>query len=132
MPNRVSHFEIHADNIERCKDFYIKVFGWKMIAYPMGDGTTYWAIETGPKEEPGINGGIVERKGPRPADNAPVFGYVCTMEVENYDESEKQILANGGSLALPKFALPGMAWQGCYKDTEGNIFGIHQPDTNAK
>jgi hypothetical protein len=25
-----------------------------------------------------------------------------------------------------------MAWQGYYKDTEGNIFGIHQPDPNAK
>ena len=30
--------------------------------------------------------------------------------------------------ALPKFALPGMAWQGYYLDTEGNTIGIHQPD----
>ncbi len=132
MSSRVSHFEIHADNIERCKDFYTKVFGWKMIAYPMPDGTIYWAIETGPKEETGINGGIVERRGPRPAENAPVFGYVCTMTVDSYDESAEKILANGGTLALEKFAIPGMAWQGYYKDTEGNIFGIHQPDTNAK
>ncbi len=132
MPSRVSHFEIHADDIERCKKFYTDVFGWKMLAYHMPDGTTYWGIETGPKEETGINGGIVERKGPRPAENAPVFGYVCTLQVENYDESEKQILANGGTLALAKFPIPGMAWQGYYKDTEGNIFGIHQPDAGAK
>ena len=33
---------------------------------------------------------------------------------------------------MPKFALPGMAWQGYYIDTEGNTFGIHQPDVNAK
>jgi len=25
-----------------------------------------------------------------------------------------------------------MAWQAYYKDTEGNIFGIHQTDKNAK
>jgi hypothetical protein len=34
-------------------------------------------------------------------------------------------------VALPKSALPGMAWQGYYLDTEGNTFGIHQPDPNA-
>ena len=41
-------------------------------------------------------------------------------------------MANGGKVAMPKYALPGMAWQGYYIDTEGNIFGIHQPDENAK
>jgi hypothetical protein len=133
MPSRVSHFEIHADDVERCKKFYTDVFGWKMMAYPMPDGTTYWGVETGPREAAGgINGGIMERKGPRPAENAPVFGYVCTMQVENYDASHDAILANGGTVALPKHAIPGMAWQGYYKDTEGNIFGIHQPDTEAK
>lgn len=25
----------------------------------------------------------------------------------------------------------GMAWQGYYLDTEGNTFGIHQPDPSA-
>jgi len=29
-------------------------------------------------------------------------------------------------------ALTGMAWQGYYFDTDGNMFGIHQPDVNAK
>jgi uncharacterized protein len=37
----------------------------------------------------------------------------------------------GGQVALPKLALPGMAWQGYYLDTEGNTFGIHQPDPGA-
>ncbi|MNJ80461.1 hypothetical protein D3C77_788510 [compost metagenome] len=54
------------------------------------------------------------------------------MGVADYDATEAKILNNGGTLALPKYALPGMAWQGYYMDTEGNIFGIHQPDENAK
>ena len=29
-------------------------------------------------------------------------------------------------------ALTGMAWQGYYLDTEGNTFGIHQPDPDAR
>ena len=28
--------------------------------------------------------------------------------------------------------LPGMAWQGYYLDTEGNVFGVHQPDPEAR
>jgi predicted enzyme related to lactoylglutathione lyase len=54
------------------------------------------------------------------------------MGVENYDVTEAKILEKGGKVALPKYALPGMAWQGYYIDTEGNVFGIHQPDANAK
>ncbi len=133
MPNRVVHFEIHADEVERCKKFYSDVFGWKMGKYDMTGGRAYWMAETGPQDEPGgINGGIIERKGPRPEKGAPVFGHVNTLQVENYDEMAKKILEHGGTEAFPKFPIPGMAWQGYFIDTEGNIFGIHQPDENAK
>ena len=53
------------------------------------------------------------------------------MQVEDYDATDAAILATGGTVALPKYALPGMAWQGYYLDTEGNTIGIHQPDENA-
>jgi predicted enzyme related to lactoylglutathione lyase len=56
---------------------------------------------------------------------------VCTIEVDDYDATEATVLAHGGVVALPKAALPGMAWQGYYLDTEGNTFGIHQPDPEA-
>ncbi|OGZ53672.1 MAG: hypothetical protein A3B25_01345 [Candidatus Ryanbacteria bacterium RIFCSPLOWO2_01_FULL_48_26] len=58
--------------------------------------------------------------------------YVCTMQVENFDDIAKKIEAAGGVVAMPKFAFPGMAWQGYFLDTEGNTFGVHQPDKNAK
>jgi hypothetical protein len=53
------------------------------------------------------------------------------MGIGDYDETERRILDAGGRVALPKMALPGMAWQGYYIDTEGNTFGIHQPDPAA-
>ncbi|MEO5927053.1 MAG: VOC family protein [Patescibacteria group bacterium] len=132
MPNRVSHFEIHAENPERAIEFYTKIFGWKITKWEGGQ-MEYWMVETGGREEAGgINGGLVRRTGPAPANDGPISGYVCTMTVESYDDMHEKILANGGSVALPKMALVGMAWQGYYKDTEGNCIGIHQPDTNAK
>lgn len=74
----------------------------------------------------------MKRKGSAPEANQPLNGFACTMGVEEYDVTEKLILENGGKVAVPKHALPGMAWQGYYMDTEGNVFGIHQPDQNAK
>ena len=74
----------------------------------------------------------MKRQGASPEPGKPLNGYACTMGVEDYDSTEAKILENGGKVALPKYALPGMAWQGYYMDTEGNIFGIHQPDANAK
>ena len=46
--------------------------------------------------------------------------------------SIRKILEAGGTVALPKMALTGMAWQGYYLDTEGNTIGIHQPDPEAR
>lgn len=131
MPNRVAHFEIHADDPERAITFYSNVFGWDFQQWESAP-SDYWMVMTGKREEPGgINGGLMKRKGSGPIEGAAVNGYVCTMVVDAYDDIHTKILANGGTIALPKTAIPGMAWQGYYKDPEGNIFGIHQPDKNG-
>ena len=131
--NRPVHFEIHADDPERAAKFYRDVFGWEITKFD-SPAMEYWMVVTAPKDskEPGINGGLMRRMGPRPATGAPVSAYVCTMQVDNFDETAKKAQTAGAVVALPKFALTGMAWQGYFIDTEGNIFGIHQPDPNAK
>ena len=57
---------------------------------------------------------------------------VLTMGVEDFDAAAATITSAVGTVAVPKVALPGMAWQGYFVDPEGNLFGIHQPDENAK
>ncbi|MBY6050164.1 VOC family protein [Cytobacillus firmus] len=129
---RLVHFEVHVDDMERAKKFYGGVFGWSFQDWSEYAGMPYYGAVTGNDEEPGINGALMQRQGQPPGDNQAINGYSCTIGVEDYDAAEGRILENGGTVALPKYALPGMAWQGYYKDTEGNIFGIHQPDANAK
>ena len=135
MSNRPVHFEIHVDNPERAIKFYQDVFDWKFQKWGPDD-KPYWMVMTADKgsKEPGINGGLLPRpKECKPLESgAALNAYACTMQVENIDEIIKKIEAAGGKLAMPKFALSGMAWQAYYIDTEGNIFGIHQPDVNAK
>lgn len=129
--SRVVHFEIQADDVERAKAFYTAAFGWSFEDYGQFTGSTYWGITTGPGDQPGINGGLLQRPAPPPGSGQGTNAFVCTVGVEDYDETERKILDAGGQVALPKMALTGMAWQGYYLDTEGNTFGIHQPDPNA-
>jgi len=58
---RVVHFEIHAEKPDRAINFYQKSFGWEFQKW---DGPMdYWMITTGPEDQPGINGGLVPRRG---------------------------------------------------------------------
>src|SRR6476661_5128343 len=91
--SRVVHFEIQADDVERAKSFYAAVFDWSFQDYGEFTGATYWGIVTGPEDEPGINGGLLPRPAPAPSAGQGTNGYVCTMGVGDYDETERRILA---------------------------------------
>lgn len=125
MPRPV-HFEIHAGDPDRAVAFYTAVFGWKFERW--GD-VPYWVITTG--EGDGINGGLVPRVGPAPAESAPVHGFVNTIDVADLDAALGLVTESGGSLAWPKNPVPGVGWLAYVKDTEGNIFGMLQPDSAA-
>ena len=129
MP-RVIHFEIHAENPERVLGFYQGLFGWKFQKW---DGPMdYWVIVTGNETEKGINGGMIRRMGPPPVEMQAVNAHVCTVQVPAIDEYTSKIGTAGGVIVLPKMAIPGIGWLAYFKDTEGNIVGVMQPDTSAK
>ncbi|KOR85513.1 VOC family protein [Peribacillus frigoritolerans] len=129
---RIVHFEIHVNDMERAKTFYGEVFGWSFQDWSDYAGMPYFGAVTGNENEHGIDGALMQRQSAPPETHQALNAFACTIGVENYDLTEAKIIENGGKLAMPKFALPGMAWQGYYIDPEGNTFGIHQPDVNAK
>ncbi|KOR80796.1 VOC family protein [Peribacillus frigoritolerans] len=129
---RIVHFEIHVNDMERAKTFYGDVFGWSFQDWSDYAGMPYFGAVTGNENEHGIDGALMQRQSAPPETHQALNAFACTIGVENYDLTEAKIIENGGKLAMPKFALPGMAWQGYYIDPEGNTFGIHQPDVNAK
>lgn len=128
---RLVHFEIQADDVARARDFYGGVFGWTFEDWSAVSGSEYWGIVTGPEDQPGINGGLLKRQDDRPK-SMGANAFVGTVQVDDYDATERAILDRGGEVAVPKSAFVGMAWQGYYRDPEGNTFGLHQPDPEAK
>jgi predicted enzyme related to lactoylglutathione lyase len=126
MP-RVVHFEIHAGDPERAITFYQKLFDWTFQKWegPM----PYWLVTTGKDPEPGINGGLLQRQGE--IDGQAVIAYVCTVGVGDLDEYIENATKLGATIVVPKMAVPGVGWLVYCKDTEGNIFGMIQPDQSA-
>lgn len=127
MP-RVTHFEIHAGNPQRAIDFYHEIFGWEFHKWQ--GPQDYWLITTGPEDQPGINGGLVPRRGE--VDGEAVIAYVCTLDVESVDGMVTKVESAGGRVVVPKMAVPGVGWLAYCKDTEQNIFGLMQTDPAAK
>lgn len=122
-PNRVSHFEIPADNPLRAKTFYEKAFSWKINEFP---GMDYWGVgtvATNDKQQPtevgGINGGLAKRGGPL---MHPTF----TIEVPDIDRALANVEKNGGKTVQKKEAVGDMGFTAYFKDSEGNIVGLFQ------
>jgi predicted enzyme related to lactoylglutathione lyase len=121
MPRPV-HFDMTAEDPDRAVRFYGDVFGW---TFQKWDGPMeYWMATTG-AEDIGINGGLTKRTD----GNANV---VNTIEVPSVDAYIDRITGAGGTVVMPKDAIPGVGWFASCVDTEGNQFGLMQSDPEAK
>lgn len=133
--NRVVHFEIHADDVARAKKFYQDAFGWQMqqMGPDMGD---YVVVTSGPgmdkaqdlPKDPGINGGMMKRNAAKAPEGSSPNAYVCIISVDNIDAYIEKVKKAGGKEHMAKMDVPGVGLLAYYADTEGNVFGMLQPE----
>jgi predicted enzyme related to lactoylglutathione lyase len=119
------HFEIGAQDPERCAKFFTDVFGWQIAKWEGSGPKPYWLANTGPEGGVGINGGILRH-------DDGVARTVNTIEVESIEKTIEKVTQAGGKQAMPKMAIQGVGWLAYCTDTEGGIFGIYVPDSSAK
>lgn len=122
--NTLAHFAINADDVERARGFYTKVFGWKFNAWgPPG----FYMIES---EESPFLGALQGRrdliKGHR------TVGFECTMGVPSIDATERAVKAAGGKVLMERSVIVGVGTLMFFQDPEGNAFGAMQYDSNAE
>jgi predicted enzyme related to lactoylglutathione lyase len=122
--DKVVHFEIPADNVERASKFYHEAFGWGVTPVPE---LQYTLLMTTPVDEnrmikePGsINGGMMQRTNDL---KAPVL----TISVENIDDTMKKIESLGGKIIINKMQVPGTGIIAYFRDPDGNVLGLLQP-----
>src|SRR5579862_3588080 len=112
---RIVHFEIHASDPPALIAFYTDVFAWKFTRWGEMD---YWLVETGPAGEPGIDGGLVLRRGPPPGSADAVGSFVCTLDVASLDDTLAHAQRAGAKVALPKMVVAGVGRLAYLKDPD--------------
>ena len=124
--NRVVHFEIPADDMERAKRFYSENFGWKLnqLGPEMGG---YVLVQTGPSDDQGmphdrafINGGLMNRD---PSASSPVL----VIAVADADAAVDKVKKSGGALVGEIMDIPNVGRYARVRDTEGNVIGVIKP-----
>ena len=124
--NTIGYFEIQADHPERAARFYENVFGWTFTRDPLVP-IEYWRAVTN-----SMNGAILKRPAAVPESQSGTNAFVCSVQVESFDETAAVIARSGGRIAMPKFAVAGRCWQGYFLDPEGNTFGVFEVDEGAR
>ena len=124
--NTIGYFEIQSSDPAREIRFYESIFLWKFIK-EVHAPVEYYRIETN-----GMYGGLLKRPAAAPPPECGANAFVNSIQVESFEETAKLILKNGGTIALPKLAVPGRCWQGYFLDTDHNTFGIFEVDAIAK
>lgn len=127
MKNKMTHFAIHTDSIERAKTFYGKVFDWGFASY----GPTDFLQIKDDKTETGELIGALQSRTYSPV-KEKLIGLECTITVENVNDIIKRVESYGGQILMAKTAIPYVGWITKFLDTEGNLVCAMQPDNGAK
>jgi len=129
--NKVAHFEILAIDPLKAIDFYKKVFDWEFKKWEEAEeGMDYWMVMTVPANTPGaINGGLRREMGTDVKEQTKsVNAFVCTVTVESIDDILRKIEDYGGKIMQPKMYIDKMGMLAYCMDSEGNMFGVMEPD----
>ena len=123
MPN-ISHFMIPADNVDRAREFYSSLLGWK-ITPPSPDTMgleemQYHDIITGSPKAGSLNsGGLYKRHL-----DEPVLNFV---DVEDLDATVAKVEKLGGKITMLITDIPGIGRNAMILDSEGNLIGLWTP-----
>ncbi len=123
MKNKLTHFAVHIDDIERAKKFYDGVFDWGFNSYGQDD---FVQIKADKSENGELIGAMQSRKYSPVSDK--IIGLECTIGVENIDDIIEKVISNGGQVLMNKTAIPNVGWIAKFLDTEGNLICAMQYD----
>jgi len=123
----IAHFAINADDVDRAQRFYERVFGWRFEAWgPPG----FLLAHTGTEREPGIQGALQKRRELIPGQRT--IAYECTIGVADVDAVAAAVVANGGTIIIPRTLIPTVGHLIFFRDPEGNVAGAMQYDAEAR
>ncbi len=120
IPNSIAHFAINADDVERARGFYERVFGWRTT--PWGPPRFYqFATPDGT-----LRGALQGRRELIPGTR--MVGFECTVAVADLGATLQAVEAAGGRIVMPPVTIPTVGDLAFFEDSEGNVVGAMRYD----
>ncbi|MCC7294102.1 MAG: VOC family protein [Phycisphaerales bacterium] len=115
MPNPLCHFEFMTGDVQKCREFYGKVFDWTFDDQAMPG---YTLIHTG--ADPG--GGLMSRPAVAPMACLTVYFSVADME-----QTIRKVKEGGGRILVEPTDIPHVGTYAIIADPEQVVVGLLKP-----
>lgn len=114
MPNPFCHVELNTTDVKKAKDFYGKLFSWKLEDMP-GDYTMIGVGE-------GVGGGMMKN----PVPGAPSF-WLSYIHVDDIRAATRKAASLGGTVMKDVTEIPDYGEFSVITDPTGAHFALWQP-----
>ena len=119
VPNPFCHVELNTTDVKKAKDFYGKLFDWKLEDLPAPTpGGDYTMIGVGE----GTGGGIMKH----PIPGAPSF-WLAYVLVDDVQAATKKAKSLGANVMKDVTEIPGFGWFSVLADPTGAHFALWKP-----
>jgi uncharacterized protein len=123
MANPFVHLELHTGDLERAKEFYGKLFDWKLEDTPMPGGGSYTMINVGN----GTGGGMMTS--PTPGVPPHWLAYVGVDDVRASTQKARQL---GAKILQDVMEVGEYGTMSVITDPTGATFALWQPKNAHK
>ncbi len=113
--NRLTHFAIYTDDIDRAARFYQAVFNWQTNSYGQPG---FMQIKHSDDLQRPI--GALQNRTYAPVPDK-INGFECSIEVADISETVKTVEQAGGRVVMPVTEIPYVGKLFKFLDTEGNL-----------
>jgi hypothetical protein len=112
MGNAIVHVEIPVTSLEKAREFYSKVFGWKIY-----EKSGFTLFESGAP----IGGSFNK------VDTVKGGGCLLYIAVDDIEKKLQEIEQAGGKILRRKTEILGEGWDALFEDIFGNVFYLFTP-----
>ena len=116
MANPFVHVELNTQDVGKAKDFYSKLFDWKLEDMP--GGMEYTLI----KAEGGTGGGMMTH----PVPGAP-SAWLAYVMVDDVPASTAKAKSLGATILRDTTEIPGVGWFSIFTDPTGATLALFKP-----
>jgi predicted enzyme related to lactoylglutathione lyase len=117
MANPFVHVELNTTDIKKAKDFYGKLFDWKLEDMPMPQGT-YTMIGVGE----GTGGGMMQQMQP----GVP-SSWLAYVQVEDIQAASAKAKSLGAKILMDVTEVMDAGWLSIFVDPTGAALGLWKP-----